>query len=107
MALGETLIDAEGVTHKMAGLLGLTASFKDRKLHLGYRTLTQLAPHPLAQHMPSQRTFAAHEFHYASTLSVKGTPLFSATNAEGTELDPMGLIEGRVAGSFAHIIDPI
>ena len=107
MTLGETLIDAEGTPHKMAGLLGLTTSFKQRKLHLGYRMLTQLVPHPLTQHMPAQNTFAAHEFHYASTLNAEGTALFNATNAEGTALAPMGLIEGRVAGSFAHIIDPI
>ncbi|WP_093995479.1 cobyrinate a,c-diamide synthase [Octadecabacter ascidiaceicola] len=107
MTLGENLIDADGTSHKMAGLLGLTTSFRDRKLHLGYRTLTQLAPHPLTQHMSPTITFAAHEFHYASTLSAEGTPLFNATNAEGTALEPMGLIEGRVAGSFAHIIDPI
>ncbi|WP_049834485.1 cobyrinate a,c-diamide synthase [Octadecabacter temperatus] len=107
MMLGETLIDAEGTPHKMAGLLGLTTSFKERKLHLGYRSLTQLAQHPLTYNTPNHRTYAAHEFHYASTLSADGTPLFNATNAEGTPLGPMGLIEGRVAGSFAHIIDPI
>lgn len=107
MALGEALIDADGTSHKMAGLLGLTSSFKDRKLHLGYRTLTQLAPHPLVQCTPTHQTFAAHEFHYASTLRAEGTPLFDATSAEGTHLAQMGLIEGRVAGSFAHIIDPV
>ena len=37
MALGESLIDAEGKKHPMVGLLPLETSFQDPKLHLGYR----------------------------------------------------------------------
>jgi len=106
MTLGETLVDANGTTHKMAGLLGLSTSFANRKLHLGYRTLQQIAPHPLTT-AAHHTCFTAHEFHYATTLNADGTPLFTATDAEGADLPPMGLIEGRVAGSFAHIIDAI
>ncbi len=98
MTLGETLIDAKGTPHKMAGLLGLTTSFATRKLHLGYRTVTGLSPL-----IPGRYT--AHEFHYATTVEAQGAPLFEATDAEGNAMPPMGLTEGRVAGSFAHIID--
>ncbi|WP_298494402.1 cobyrinate a,c-diamide synthase [uncultured Maritimibacter sp.] len=98
MVLGETLTDAEGTTHKMAGLLGLATSFQTRKLHLGYRTLTSRWSGLPGQHK-------AHEFHYATTLSAQGAPLFDATDALGEALAPMGLIEGRVAGSFAHLIE--
>lgn len=98
MALGETLIDANGVAHKMAGLLGLTTSFATRKLQLGYRKLQGLSPQ-------KPGAFTAHEFHYATTVSAQGSPLFSAQDAEGKDLEPMGLVEGRIAGSFAHIID--
>ncbi|MEC7762196.1 MAG: cobyrinate a,c-diamide synthase [Pseudomonadota bacterium] len=97
MVLGETLTDADGTVHEMAGLLGLATSFAARKLHLGYRRLTS---HWAA--LPG--TYMAHEFHYATTLKAEGTPLFEAWDAEDTKLPPMGLIEGRVAGSFAHII---
>jgi cobyrinic acid a,c-diamide synthase len=107
MTLGETLTDANGTSHKMAGLLGLTTSFKDRKLHLGYRTLQQRAPHPLIGSKSSMKTYAAHEFHYATTLDAQGRALFDATDAQGTLLGPIGLIDGRVAGSFAHIIDRV
>ncbi|WP_281982236.1 cobyrinate a,c-diamide synthase [Thalassorhabdomicrobium marinisediminis] len=95
MVLGETLIDAEGTRHPMAGLLGLTTSFANRKLHLGYR------------HLRDRQTGTAHrghEFHYATTLDAQGDALFEATDAEGTPLAPMGLRAGRVRGSFAHII---
>lgn len=98
MTLGETLTDGDGITHKMAGLLPLQTSFAKRKLHLGYRTIT-------ATQGPFVGTWTAHEFHYASTIFVKGQPLFQANDATGAQLLDMGLILGRVSGSFAHIID--
>ncbi|MCF6443507.1 cobyrinate a,c-diamide synthase [Nereida sp. MMG025] len=98
MALGEGLIDADGTRHRMAGLLALETSFAARKLHLGYRALT--TDHPLLH-----GSYTGHEFHYATTLRADGTPLFKATDAEGTALPPMGLRAARTCGSFAHIID--
>ena len=98
MALGQTLTDAEGQTHAMLGLLPLHTSFASPKLHLGYRNLT-------ADSGPFRGNFTAHEFHYATTLRADGTPLFQASDAEAKPLPPMGLIAGRVCGSFAHIID--
>ncbi|WP_019955178.1 cobyrinate a,c-diamide synthase [Yoonia vestfoldensis] len=98
MVLGDGLVDADGTRHAMAGLLRLETSFAQRKLHLGYRQL-HATEGLLAGH------WTAHEFHYASTLRADGTPLFSATDATGTGLSPMGLTAGRVSGSFAHIID--
>lgn len=95
MVLGETLIDADGIKHRMAGLLGLTTSFETRKLHLGYRTLKRA----------DGATLKGHEFHYATTISAEGTPLYEAFDAEDTPLGPIGLIAGNVSGSFAHIIN--
>ncbi len=98
MVLGEAIVDAEGTAHRMAGLLGLATSFAARRLHLGYRRL-------VTDWAPLAGGHAGHEFHYATTLAAQGTPLFTATDANGRELSPMGLTEGRVAGSFAHIIE--
>jgi cobyrinic acid a,c-diamide synthase len=98
MMLGETLTDGDGVIHKMAGLLPLQTSFAKRKLHLGYRTIT-------ATRGPFAGIWTAHEFHYASTNSAKGQTLFQASDATGAKLPDMGLISGRVSGSFAHVID--
>jgi cobyrinic acid a,c-diamide synthase len=98
MTLGETLTDADGHRHPMAGLLPLQTSFQTRKLHLGYR-------HMSATRGPFTGAFNAHEFHYATTSKAAGQPLFQATDATGTQLPDMGLIAGRVSGSFAHIID--
>jgi cobyrinic acid a,c-diamide synthase len=99
MVLGETLIDAEGARYEMAGLLPLNTSFARRKLHLGYRTLSDDGA------LPFSRTLKGHEFHY-STIESQGeaAPLFSATDAQGHTLGPMGMRKGRVMGSYAHII---
>ena len=98
MLLGDGLTDADGVGHEMAGLLRLETSFATRKLHLGYRALTPLAG-------PFGTAMNGHEFHYATTRRAEGAPLFSARDAEGTALPDMGLVAGRVSGSFAHVID--
>ncbi|MDA9980069.1 cobyrinate a,c-diamide synthase [Yoonia sp.] len=98
MILGNALTDADGVTHKMAGLLPLETSFAQRKLHLGYR-------HLQADKGPLKGRWSGHEFHYATTVKTSGRPLFNATDAEGTTLPAMGLIQNNVSGSFGHIID--
>jgi cobyrinic acid a,c-diamide synthase len=99
MVLGESLTDAEGRRHAMAGLLPLATSFASRKLHLGYR---RLSPLPGA---PWSKPLTAHEFHY-STVSAEGPAerLFAAQDAAGGALPPMGLRRGRVMGSYAHVI---
>jgi cobyrinic acid a,c-diamide synthase len=99
MVLGEALTDAEGVAHRMAGLLPLETSFAKRRLHLGYRTVEALGG-------PFPGRWAAHEFHYATTTRAIGSPLFRAWDAERAALEPMGLCHERVSGSFAHLIEP-
>ncbi len=98
MALGEAIIDKEGTAHEMLGLLPLETSFAKRKLHLGYRHLN-------ATHGPFQGDLNGHEFHYTTATKQIGTPLFTATDAEGTALPDMGLIADNISGSYAHIID--
>ena len=99
MVLGGTIIDAEGTSYPMAGLLALETSFAKRKLHLGYRRMT-----PLAQTWPGPEPVTGHEFHYTSATRVEGDPLFAVSDAAGRNLGTMGLVRGSVAGSYAHII---
>ncbi|MEM1316705.1 MAG: cobyrinate a,c-diamide synthase [Pseudomonadota bacterium] len=103
MALGDALIDANGETHEMAGLLPVTTSFADRKLSLGYRNARLQQP---LGGIAAGRICAAHEFHY-STVSQQGDadPLFEAKDAHGNDLGPMGLQRDGVSGSYLHIID--
>ena len=103
MILGETLTDADGQAHRMAGLLPVETSFAQRKLHLGYRNAVLSAQTPLG---PAATVYGAHEFHYASTVGLgDARPLFDLSDAAGNDLGPAGLQSGNVFGSFIHLID--
>jgi cobyrinic acid a,c-diamide synthase len=103
MVLGKGLTDAKGVRHTMSGLLGLETSFAKRQLHLGYRRIRTLTNSPLGQIGTS---FRGHEFHYSTVISEVDTePLFEATDAEDNNLGTAGLVNGKVMGSFFHLID--
>ncbi len=103
MVLGDSLTDAAGQTHQMAGLLPLTTNFATRRLHLGYRRITVLAD---TAPWPKGTRLTGHEFHY-TTILTQGTapPLFQAEDALGEGAGPVGLVSGRVCGSFLHLID--
>lgn len=107
MVLGETLTDADGQAHRMAGLLPVETSFAQRKMHLGYRNATMAAETPLGR---AGAVYGAHEFHYASTVrhgevDRHPDPLFTVSDAAGNDLGPAGLRAGNVMGSFIHLID--
>lgn len=102
MVLGRGMEDAQGVRHAMAGLLGLETSFARRKLHLGYRRAVLVAEGALGR---AGDAFRGHEFHYASILAEEGGALFTVADAPGGPLGRAGLAEGRVTGSFVHLID--
>ncbi len=103
MVLGEALIDSDGRSHPMAGLLPLVTSFAERRLSLGYRCATLLGRGPLGR---DGARFRGHEFHYAMLAREEaGDPLWSITDAVGTDLGTCGLRHGSVFGSFLHLID--
>lgn len=103
MVLGEGLIDAAGEIHAMSGLLPVTTSFAERRLHLGYRVGTLLSPIPLGARGCA---FRGHEFHYATVMSEgAGDPLFAVTDAACRNLGSQGRRQGSVFGSFLHLID--
>lgn len=101
MALGEGLVDKEGVRHRMAGLLGLETSYAKRKFHLGYRRAVLQAP------MPGFLAGAAlrgHEFHYSTILNEPDDPLATVTDADGAPVPETGSRRGHVTGTFFHLI---
>jgi len=99
MVLGQSLTNKSGATHQMAGLLPHETRIDRPKRILGYRRLTHASP------LPFPRQLNGHEFHYSSARRTHGTPLFEATDALGEALPPMGLVDGNVMGSYAHVID--
>jgi len=100
MVLGRYLVDAKGKSHPMAALLPHATSFAARKLSLGYRRLKHKSA------LPFPLKLRGHEFHY-STLAeqVRGDHLFTMHDASGGLIGPAGLRNGRIMGSYAHVID--
>ena len=121
MVLGETLQDEEGATHAMLDLLPLATSFREPRLHLGYRRMVPAssAAGPIGDAggngsgdgpdktpLPWSMPLLGHEFHYATILREgPGEALFSARDALGVELGLFGRRRGTVCGSFLHIVD--
>lgn len=103
MVLGQGLTDSDGFRHAMAGLLPLETSFAEPRLHLGYRIAKLAGDSPLGA---KGLGYGGHEFHYASIVAEgPAQPLFSTSDAKGADQGPAGLVAGRVAGSFIHLID--
>ena len=103
MVLGEELTSEDGNIHSMLGFLPLQTSFAKRELNIGYRMVRMLTKSLLGK---EGMVFRGHEFHYATIARERGgQPLFQASNAAGEDMGEMGLVAGRVAGSFVHLID--
>lgn len=103
MVMGTSLIDAQGVSHRMVGLLGLETSFAKRRMHLGYRLATLTAPIP--GYNAGQR-LRGHEFHYASITSQPDNTLALAVDANGNAVPEAGSRRGLATGTFFHLIAP-
>jgi cobyrinic acid a,c-diamide synthase len=104
MTLGAGLIDASGSRHAMLGLLGLETDFAQRRLHLGYRTATLLAPIP---GYGAGRVLRGHEFHYARAIAQPDQPLADIRDASGEPTAETGSRRGNVTGSFFHMVDAV
>ncbi len=98
MVLGQEIISAKGKRVPMTGLLDVVTSFAETRLQLGYRKLERLADVPLPE------IAYGHEFHYTTTIREQGQPLFAASDKDGKTLASMGVVNGSVFGSYAHLI---
>lgn len=101
MVLGAALVDAQGTSHAMAGLLGLVTSYEKRRMHLGYRLAELAAPLP---GLAAGTRLRGHEFHYSTILSQPDAPLARVTDAEGAEVHETGSRRDHVSGTFFHLI---
>ncbi len=102
MVLGRTFEDPDGVAHAMAGLLGHRTSFKDRKLHLGYRRAVATQDCVLGKAGTAVR---GHEFHYATIQDEAADDAFLAViDGEDRPLGACGGRRGNVTGTFFHAI---
>ena len=102
MVLGRALEDADGKIHAMAGLMGHRTSFRDRKLHLGYRRAVIARDCVLGA---AGTAIRGHEFHYATPLDEEEDEAFlSVFDGEGVKLGIGGRRRGNVTGTFFHAI---
>jgi cobyrinic acid a,c-diamide synthase len=102
MVLGQTLEDADGLTHAMAGLLGHGTSFAKRKMQLGYREARLLSDSALGR---AGDVVRGHEFHYSSLIAAgRDEPLVDLTDGQNRSLGTAGGRRGRVTGAFFHVI---
>lgn len=102
MVLGERLIDADGESHEMLGLLPLVTSFEERRRHLGYRKLFPL------DGAPWQLPLTGHEFHYSTEVSCgDADAIFAVSDALDNDLGEVGMRVGTVSGSYCHVIDRV
>jgi cobyrinic acid a,c-diamide synthase len=98
MALGDGLIDGDGLRHEMLGLLPVETSFAAPRRQLGYRRITLQADTPLGG---AGTGYRGHEFHFACETTRGGAPGFCTSEGHGAA----GAVVGRVFGSFLHLID--
>jgi cobyrinic acid a,c-diamide synthase len=102
MALGQSLIDASGAVHAVAGLLGVKTSFEKRRMTLGYREARLASDCALGSEGTLLR---GHEFHYATIVATGADDPFAfVRDVYGSPEAPAGSRRGRVTGSFFHVI---
>ena len=102
MVLGAGLEDADGVRHRMAGLLGHVTSFAQRKMNLGYRQARLVADAPIGR---AGSVVRGHEFHYSRLVEPgEDASLAELFDGQGQALGPAGARRGSVSGTFFHAI---
>jgi cobyrinic acid a,c-diamide synthase len=102
MALGQSLVDASGVVHAMAGLIGVETSFEKRRMTLGYREARIASNCALGT---AGLILRGHEFHYATIVaSGADDPFAYVRDVYGAPEAPSGSRRGWVTGSFFHVI---
>jgi cobyrinic acid a,c-diamide synthase len=102
MVLGASLEGADGVTHRMTGLLGHATSYAKRKMNLGYRQATLLQDCAIGR---AGETVRGHEFHYSMTVDAgSDRALADLFDGQGRPLGPSGARRGNVTGAFFHAI---
>lgn len=98
MYLGESIVDLDGRTHPMAGLVPLRSRVSNSRLTIGYRSVRARRPSPV---LAAGQQVRGHEFH----LSALDAP--TPEHAAAYDLEETGACEGYVSGnvlaSYVHL----
>ncbi|MCR4289920.1 MAG: cobyrinate a,c-diamide synthase [Candidatus Scalindua sp.] len=102
MYLLEKLIDCEGRSFKMCGVLSGTSRMKSRRQGLGYVITDATCDNMICK---SGDTFRAHEFHWSMLQDVPDDTMFAyntrKSNGKRTGVD--GICKNNVLASYTHI----
>jgi cobyrinic acid a,c-diamide synthase len=101
MALSETLTDADGRTHRMAGVLPADTEMCDRYQALDH---VELRAKGDALTADAGETIRGHEFHYSKAdVAADAEFAFDVEGGEGIEDGKDGLTAHRTLGTYAHV----
>ncbi|WP_010663897.1 cobyrinate a,c-diamide synthase [Marinilabilia salmonicolor] len=92
MYLGKEIILKDGSSFPMAGVFDFSTSFKDMKLHLGYREVSG-----------ESFVLRGHEFHYSELINAHSTPRYSVKTARGKEVEMPVFRHKGVWASYMHL----
>ena len=93
MYLAQHLVDAQGQSFPMAGVLPCTTTIEDARLTLGYRVMRY-----------NDLTVKGHEFHYSRLLDHDLTPeAADFTNAKGGPVPAHLYRQGNVWATYVHL----
>lgn len=105
MVLGNAIVDPEGTSHPMLGLLDVVTSFNQPRRVLGYREAALLQDGVLG---PRGSRWRGHEFHYAvERCRGSDEPFLQLTDPSQGATTFAGHRRGLVSGSFFHMIAPV
>jgi cobyrinic acid a,c-diamide synthase len=93
MFLGRTITDEAGKAWSTVGLLDIETTIKEKRLSLGYRTLTF-----------EGQTLKGHEFHYSQfvTSPTDNTPGITVRGARGQEVPAPVFHRRSLFASYMH-----
>ncbi|QLD89831.1 cobyrinic acid a,c-diamide synthase [Natronomonas salina] len=101
MALCETLTDAEGATHEMAGVLPADVKMRERYQALDH---VELVARDDALTADAGASVRGHEFHYSSAdVAPDASFAFDVEGGDGIADGKDGLAEYRTLGTYAHV----
>ncbi|MCP4266129.1 MAG: cobyrinate a,c-diamide synthase [Candidatus Brocadiaceae bacterium] len=102
MYLLEKLIDCEGRSFKMSGVLSGTSRMENRRQGLGYVIVDTTCDNVICN---KGDTFRAHEFHWSKLQDISDSTMFAyntrKSNGKRTGVD--GICENNVLASYTHI----
>ena len=101
MALAETLTDAAGETHEMAGILPADVQMCERYQALDH---VELRARQTTLTASTNETLRGHEFHYSKAdVASDANFAFDVRRGDGITDGKEGLVEYRTLGTYAHV----